>query len=143
MADVLFFEKPGCRNNTRQKALLIASGHRVDAHDIRHQPWTAETLRPYFGDKPVAQWINPAAPRVKAGEVRPEALDESEALALMVKDALLIRRPLMAVGQTKTCGFDRAAVSAWIGLIAQDPGDIETCPSQATDHRCPEAPGAA
>jgi nitrogenase-associated protein len=53
MADVIFFEKPGCGGNTRQKALLEQAGHRVIARDLFAEPWTAETLRPFFGDRPV------------------------------------------------------------------------------------------
>ena len=40
MASVLFFEKPGCVNNTRQKALLAASGHSVWARNLLAEKWT-------------------------------------------------------------------------------------------------------
>ena len=66
----------------------------------------------------MAQWFNRAAPRVKSGEVRPEALDTCTALALMLQEPLLIRRPLMQRSDngTRHVGFDTAAVDAWVGL---------------------------
>nr|WP_295827296.1 ArsC/Spx/MgsR family protein [uncultured Azospirillum sp.] len=116
MADVIFFEKPGCGGNARQKALLEQAGHRVIARDLLAEPWTAATLRPFFGDRPVADWFNRAAPAVKSGEVVPEAMDEAAALAAMVERPLLIRRPLMQVGDRRDCGFETDRVESWIGL---------------------------
>ncbi|PKU21911.1 ArsC/Spx/MgsR family protein [Telmatospirillum siberiense] len=136
MANVLFYEKPGCRNNTRQKALLEASGHRVDARSLLTEPWTKERLRGFFGDLPVAAWFNRAAPKVKDGTVVPERFTEAEALAAMLADPLLIRRPLMEVDGEKSVGFDAGRIREWIGLI-----DPETPPSEGclrTDgHSCP------
>ncbi|GAA0573564.1 ArsC/Spx/MgsR family protein [Caenispirillum bisanense] len=136
MATVVFYEKPGCRNNTRQKAWLAASGHAVDARNLLAEPWTAERLRPFFGDRPVAEWFNKAAPRVKSGEVDPAAFTAEAALAAMVAEPLLIRRPLMESGGERRAGFDPAAVRAWIGLSDEDKGDVETCPNLHSDHRC-------
>ena len=129
MADVIFFEKPGCGGNTRQKALLEQAGHRVIARDLLSHPWTPETLRPFFGDRPVADWFNRAAPAVKSGELVPEAMDETAALAAMVERPLLIRRPLMQVGDRRDCGFETDRVDAWIGLggAASAEGRMEGC----------------
>lgn len=127
MADVIFFEKPGCGGNARQRKLLEEAGHRVDARDLLSQPWTAEALRPFFGDRPVADWFNRAAPAVKNGEVVPEAMDEASALAAMVERPLLIRRPLMRVGDRRECGFETGLVDAWIGLAGAGEGKMEGC----------------
>lgn len=136
MVDVVFYEKPGCRNNTRQKAWLAASGHAVEARNLLTEAWTAATLRPFFGDRPVAEWFNKAAPAVKSGAVDPVAFGEADALAAMIAAPLLIRRPLMAAAGETRAGFDPAAVRAWIGLTEEDKGDVETCPNAHTDHRC-------
>jgi nitrogenase-associated protein len=132
MTLVRFFEKPGCRNNTRQKAILEASGHQVEARNLLTEPWTAATLRPFFGDKPVAEWFNRAAPKVRDGEISPEAQTETSALALMLAEPLLIRRPLMEADGRKEVGFDQEKVAAWIGLGDNDAPIRETCPR--TDH---------
>jgi len=130
MATVLFWEKPGCVNNTRQKKLLREAGHEVIEHNLLTEPWEAARLRRFFGTLPVAAWFNGSAPAIKQGLVLPETLDESQALALMLADPLLIRRPLMQVGERCEAGFDPARVDAWIGLKAQAElgQDLETCP---------------
>jgi nitrogenase-associated protein len=113
---VNFYEKPGCANNTRQRRLLEAAGCQVLAHDLLSEPWTAERLRAFFGDRPVAQWFNRAAPRVKSGAVRPDELDATTALALLLAEPLLIRRPLIEVDGWRTVGFDAAELAARFGL---------------------------
>ena len=128
MAVVVFYEKPGCGNNTRQKQVLSQSGHDVVALDIRVQTWTPATLRPFFGDKPVAEWFNRAAPRVKSGAVVPEDMQADDALAAMCLDPLLIRRPLMDCDGRQMSGFNEAVVDAWIGLSGQAEPIPETCP---------------
>ena len=135
MAKIVFYEKPGCSNNTRQKALLQASGHILDVRDLLATPWTVETLRPFFGDKPVADWFNRAAPKVKEGVVVPERFDEASALAAMLAEPLLIRRPLMECGGQYQVGFDVATVTAWVGLADPDAPVRETCP-RTEGHAC-------
>jgi len=127
MADVIFYEKPGCGGNARQKALLAASGHRVEARSLLAEPWSVEELRLYFGARPVEEWFNPASPRVKSGEVDPTACTQAEALRLMLEDPLLIRRPLMRVGERREAGFDQGLVEAWIGLRPANEKVSDTC----------------
>ncbi|MEI6557438.1 MAG: ArsC/Spx/MgsR family protein [Rhodospirillaceae bacterium] len=118
MATVTFYEKPGCRGNARQRAILEASGHEVETVSILTHPWTAETLRPFFAGLPVAAWFNPSAPKVSKGEVRPEALDAETALALLSAEPILIRRPLMESGGRRMAGWEPGQVDGWIGLAA-------------------------
>jgi nitrogenase-associated protein len=136
MAVVTFFEKPGCINNTRQKALLREAGHTVAERNLLTEPWTEASLRPFFGDLPVPAWFNRSAPAVKNGEVDSEAVDEKAALALMLAEPLLIRRPLMEANGRKAAGFDFDGVDAWLGLTPQKrEADLETCPRQAHAER--------
>jgi nitrogenase-associated protein len=137
MAYVIFFEKPGCKNNTRQKAALAEAGHEVEAHNLLAHRWTMDTLRPFFGDLPVGQWFNPSAPRIKSGEVDPAGVDAATALAWMLADPLLIRRPLMQVGSERRAGFDSAAVDRWIGLKAAALSLVEACPKGHDAEPCP------
>lgn len=51
---VVFYEKPGCVNNTKQKALLARAGHEVEARSLLDCPFDAATLRAFFGDLPTA-----------------------------------------------------------------------------------------
>ncbi len=131
---VLFYEKPGCSTNARQKRLLAEAGHQVEARSLLTEPWTAERLRAFFGPTPVSTWFNPAAPRIKAGAVRPETLDADAALALMLADPLLIRRPLVEVAGVRCAGFDRAPVTDLLSGAAALP---EGC-SRPNADACPD-----
>jgi nitrogenase-associated protein len=129
MSTIIFYEKPGCANNAQQKLLLGNSGHEVVAKNMLDEPWTAERLREFFGGLPVADWFNRAAPRVKSGEIVPERLDADAALASMLAEPLLIRRPLMECDGKRIAGFDAERVEAWIGapLVREEHGDLQTC----------------
>lgn len=133
MAVVVFWEKPGCINNTCQKAWLTESGHEVVARDLLAEPWTAQRLRAFFGTQPMAKWFNPVAPAITAGAVHPENLSESEALAAMCADPLLIRRPLMECGERRMAGFEADEVAAWIGLVGEGKGNVTDCPRPQGD----------
>ena len=128
MATVIFYEKPGCINNTKQKKLLSISGHNLDIRNLLEEAWSEKKLRPYFIGLAVEEWFNRSAPAVKTGVVDPDAVSEQEALALMIDMPLLIRRPLMQVKDEYRIGFDVNEVNAWIGLEAVDMDiDLETC----------------
>lgn len=116
MAHFVFYEKPGCGGNARQKALLQAAGHSLEVRDLLRWPWTQTSLLEFLSPLPVAQWFNRAAPRVKSGKIVPEALDQESALKMLLAEPLLIRRPLMESAGQRHVGFDAAAVDAWIGL---------------------------
>lgn len=120
MARVIFYSKPGCKGGTRQKVLLTAAGHEVVAYDLLTEPWTVERLRSFFGDRPVSDWFNPSSPKIKSGEIVPQNLDEQTAVFLMLRDPLLIRRPLIQVGDRREVGFDVETLDAWIGLKPVD-----------------------
>ena len=137
MALVRFYEKPGCANNTRQKHLLTQAGHQVDARNLLTEPWNADRLLAFFGSRPIPEWFNPAAPRIKSGEIQPAALDAAQAIEAMLAEPLLIRRPLMEVGEQRMIGFDQTAIDAWIGLSPQADlsQDVQTC--RMKDENCP------
>ncbi|HRJ60357.1 MAG TPA: ArsC/Spx/MgsR family protein [Azospirillaceae bacterium] len=128
MAHVIFYEKPGCAGNKRQKAMLAEAGHTVEPRDLLTAPWTADSLRAFFGDLAPSQWFNRAAPAIKNGEIDPDAVTADKALDLMLAQPLLIRRPLMQVGEDRLCGFEAEKVAAWIGLGPDAPqGKLEGC----------------
>lgn len=129
MATIVFYEKPGCANNARQKHLLQQAGHQLIVRNLLETRWQPHELRAFFGKRPVSEWFNRAAPRVRSGEVVPESLDESQALALMLEDPLLIRRPLLEVGLRRGAGFDPARFPDWLGVPDRpdQDGDIDVC----------------
>jgi hypothetical protein len=125
VATIQFYQKPGCATNARQKRMLEAAGHTVIAKNLLTEPWTAEALRGFFGARPVAAWFNPAAPRVKSGEIKPQGLEATAAIALMLRDPLLIRRPLVEADGCRCAGFDRDPVTSLLGGSVHE--GIEAC----------------
>ena len=149
MAKVIFYEKTGCRNNTKQKTLLTAAGHQVEAHNLLVERWTKERLRWFFGNRPVAEWFNRSAPKIKSGEINPEQIDAETALKLMLEEPLLIRRPLIQVGYRGEVGFDAKVIDNWIGLKPIDESlqevsrnlmnqDLQSCPRNHQHHHQPK-----
>lgn len=131
MTHVTFYEKPGCGGNAKQKALLAAAGHTVEVRNLLRWAWTPKTLLAFLGPLQVPDWFNRAAPDVKSGRVVPERLDAEDALARLLAEPLLIRRPLMEVDSVRMVGFDVDRVHAWIGLspqtVAGASGPMEGC----------------
>jgi hypothetical protein len=136
MATIQFYQKPGCATNARQKRMLEEAGHIVVARSLLTEPWTAERLRGFFGSTPVASWFNPAAPRVKSGEVVPGKHDAADAIALMLSDPLLIRRPLVEANGERCAGFDREPVTSLLGGAAGE--NAEACSRPGEAPSCPE-----
>ena len=84
----------------------------------------------------MAAWCNRAAPKVKAGTVVPESLSFDAALALLLAEPLLLRRPLLESGGRREVGFDPRLIHAWIGL----PADVA---GEGPQEGCRAAPGAS
>ncbi len=136
MAKIIFYEKPGCGGNAKQKALLTAAGHELEVRDLLGHPWTESELMRFFGARPVADWFNRSAPRIKNGSLAPERMTAAEAIAAMLADPLLIRRPLLESGDRREAGFDTALIAAWLGPLPSE--DVkEGCPKGADGKPCP------
>lgn len=138
MAHIIFFEKPGCGANARQKVVLRQAGHTLDERSLLTWPWTVDSLLAFLETLPVPQWFNRSAPRIKTGEIDPDHLCRDDALCLLLAEPLLIRRPLMQLGDTHHVGFDTAAVATWAGLATDalhEKATLEGC--AAAHERCP------
>ncbi len=81
MTRIVFYEKPGCANNPRQKPWLAAVGQTIEARNLLTRPWTGDELLRDFGNRPAADRFDRGAPRIERVEVNPESLDAAEALS--------------------------------------------------------------
>jgi nitrogenase-associated protein len=106
MKKAVFYEKTGCTGNAKQQKTLMENGFELEIRSLLDTPWKKETLRPFFGDRPVADWFNDKAPDVKSGHVKPDMYTADEAIEVMMQDPILIRRPLIDYDGVKSCGFD-------------------------------------
>ena len=119
MGKLIFYEKPGCATNSRQKLLLTRAGVEFETRSLLAEKWTTDRLEPFFHGLPVVDWFNRSAPRVKNGQVRPERVSAAQALALMVAEPLLIRRPLLELDSWYGVGFDWENLAARLGVPAE------------------------
>jgi nitrogenase-associated protein len=139
MPAVVFYEKPGCLTNARQKVLLERQGCQLAVRDLLVEAWTEERLYAFLEAIPVAHWFNPVAPRVKAGEIDPAVLDTRTAMALLLEDPLLIRRPLLDTEFGKTAGFDNVALLAALGVDAAELNPaFQACSKPDSNQGCPQ-----
>jgi len=106
MIPVIFYEKPGCVNNTKQKKRLVDFGFNVISTNLLKTNFSRNQLLDFFGKKSIKDCINPNAPIVKNKELDIENTSEDEILSLMLSNPILIKRPLIAIGSNKFCGFD-------------------------------------
>jgi len=145
MPAVTFWWKPGCATNTRQIRLLEAAGCEVVVRDLLAEAWSAERLARFFGRRPVADWFNPAAPAVKAGDVDPAAFGAQAALERLAAEPILIRRPLLVVDGARGCGFDPEWLAA-CGVVLPAGPVPEGCSHAPHDHAgaasCPPPAGS-
>ena len=138
MSAIVFYEKPGCLTNARQKALLRSRGCELTVRNLLTEPWTEARLYAFLGSLPVQDWFNPSAPKIKSGEIDPALQDATSAMALLLDDPLLIRRPLLDTEFGKTAGFDNAAILTPLGVYA-DIGDAhQSCSKPDDASACPE-----
>lgn len=130
MNTIRFFEKPGCINNTKQKKLLSQAGYAVEARNLLTESWTQARLQEFFNGLPVAERFNRSAPAITSGQVLPDVLNEDEAYQLMLKDPLLIRRPLMEIGSHRLVGFEPEKINQVLALSWDESktGSLESCP---------------
>ena len=115
MSTVLFYEKPGCMTNAMQKILLRTAGLHVVERNILREKWSAERLRTFFTGMPIPAWFNPAAPSIRDGKIKPGGMSEEQALAHMLAEPLLIRRPLIEVDELHFAGFEPEILAQSLG----------------------------
>lgn len=140
MAKIQFYEKTGCINNSKQKRILSLAGHEVEAIDLIEYAWTADELLSFFEGMEVKDWFNRNAPRVSSGELLPESFDAKTAIDAMLQDHLLIKRPLLVIGDAKLLGFDKEKIDALVGIKQTAVPEIQHLMKQNLDD-CPQKQG--
>jgi arsenate reductase (glutaredoxin) len=126
---VVFYEKPGCAGNKKQKDLLKAHGVEFEVKSMLNTPWSVESLSSFFDGLEKNKIVNQFAPQIKNGEIFPEKLSKDELINLMIKEPILIKRPLIEVGEEKVCGFDIPKLNKLLNLDLDSKKEIGTCQS--------------
>lgn len=126
---VIFYEKPGCAGNERQKMLLTRQGISFQTKSLLDTAWNTDTLKQFFAGLEKKEMINKFAPRVKKGEIDISKLSKDELLNLMVDEPILIKRPLIEIGENKICGFDIEKINHYLNSDICESIKISTCQS--------------
>lgn len=144
MANITFYEKTGCINNTKQKQILELAGHKINAINLVQYPWKKEELEEFFVGMEASDCFNQNAPAVTSGELNPNDFSKDEAIKAMLNDHLLIKRPLMIIRDKKIVGFNKDLLDELIGIKSNEEKeltvllgqDLSTCPQKANNYRC-------
>lgn len=127
---VIFYEKPGCATNAKQKAKLRDAGCMVIERNLLEHGMSMEELLCFLKPLPVYSWFNPNAPDVKKGLLDPYAMNEARAIEALFNNPILIRRPLLAIKEYKLCGFDANRLEKILGKPLSV-NNIESCSKTA------------
>ncbi|WP_263831909.1 ArsC/Spx/MgsR family protein [Sulfurospirillum oryzae] len=129
--EVIFYEKTGCSGNARQKALLREHGICLDVRSLLDTKWTKATLEAFFEGLTPKEMLNSFAPQLKEGFVV-EAYTKDALIEKMLETPILIRRPLLQIGEVKLCGFDIAKLNELLHVKMPTPEHINACLSSDT-----------
>lgn len=128
---ILFYEKPGCSTNAKQKQSLRETGCMIIARNLLQHDMNEAELFSYLEKRPYVEWFNLNAPVIKSGELDPHTLSAQQALELLLNNPILIRRPLISVQGQRMCGFDKKAIETILGISLQTQEE-EKCSSTST-----------
>lgn len=106
MLPILFYEKTGCFNNTKQKNILKEFGCEVLATNILDIKFTQQKLLDFFGEQSIKECVNKKALKLQNININLDTISNQELLNKMIQKPILIKRPLIAIGEKKFCGFD-------------------------------------
>lgn len=130
---ILFYEKPGCATNAKQKTKLRNAGCMVITRSLLDHQMSHEELLSYLEERDVEAWFNPNAPAIKNGEIDPHDYSKEEALNLLFHNPILIRRPLISVEGRRMCGFDKNVIERILGTSLE----IDNAEQCTSDLACP------
>jgi len=146
MKTIVFYEKTGCVGNLQQKDFLrswlhenkYGNDYRLEVRDLLNTHWSETELRRFFADKPIRQWFNQSAPKIKSGEIDINNFGEKQAISLMLAEPILICRPLLQYDAVKQSGFVDGPVLAALDIYLTPGADLQSCPMSGTQPACGE-----
>jgi arsenate reductase-like glutaredoxin family protein len=82
----------------------------LDERDYARNPLSRGELEELFRGRDPRDFINPKSPAFKTLALKDNQLTEDQAIALMVREPNLLKRPLVIAGKKLIAGFDRDAL---------------------------------
>ncbi|MCE1228322.1 MAG: hypothetical protein LWX11_02355 [Firmicutes bacterium] len=100
--------KSSCTTCRKAKALLAELGVEVQVRDYWKQPLTATELEGLLPEDPTSMLGNKSPKFTELG-LKDKQLSKAEAMALMVEDNNLLKRPILVHPKGTVIGLDEAA----------------------------------
>lgn len=126
---IVFYEKPGCLGNKKQKELLKENGLELEVKSILDTKWDKKTLESFFIGLEKHEIVNESAPKIKKGEIDLNSITKEQLIYKMISDPILIKRPLIIAGESNICGFDIEKLNESLNLNISTTKKIGVCES--------------
>jgi nitrogenase-associated protein len=126
---IVFYEKPGCLGNKKQKELLKENGLELEVKSILDTKWDKKTLESFFIGLEKYEIVNESAPKIKKGEIDLNSITKEQLIYKMISDPILIKRPLIIAGESNICGFDIEKLNESLNLNISTTKKIGVCES--------------
>ena len=124
-----FYEKTGCSGNAKQKELLKSHNISFSVKSLLDTSWTKETLSEFFKGLEVIDMFNPFAPQKGDKQIDINSYSKDEPITLMIKNPILIKRPLLDINGVKICGFDIEKINELLNTNIDTNKKLNTCSS--------------
>ena len=124
-----FYEKTACSGNAKQKELLKSHNISFSVKSLLDTKWTTQTLGEFFKGLEVIDIFNPFAPQIRDKQIDINTLSKDEAIELMIKNPILIKRPLLDINGVKLCGFDIEKINELLNTNIDTNKKLNTCSS--------------
>lgn len=109
---MLFVCYPKCSTCRKAKAFLAANGCTFETRDIKRSNPTYDELKDWHRKSglPLRRFFNTSGLQYRALELKDKlpAMSDDEQLRLLATDGMLVKRPLLIVGDTVLVGFREA-----------------------------------
>jgi nitrogenase-associated protein len=125
----IFFEKRGCGGNARQKELLKKHNITFEVKDLLNTKWSYDDLVGYFEGLEIVDMFNSFAPQIRDKQIDISKLSFYEAINLMIRNPILIKRPLLDINGVKICGFDIEKINKLLNTNIDTNKKLNTCSS--------------
>ncbi len=76
------------------------------------KPLNETELRELIGDEPIEKFLNTRTPLYRERNMKQKPPSKEDAIKLMLKDANLLKRPVIIKGKKKIIGFNEAEMKA-------------------------------
>lgn len=94
---------------------MNATGLDYEPRDYARKPLTDDDIRAIAGPHALREVMNPRSPSFRKLGIERDSIDDAQALALMLENQNLVRRPTLAAGDVRVFGFNADAYEELAG----------------------------